>query len=150
MDLREAFFRRNECRHDRPLESAGGGDDVLRLDDAIGGLDAEAVTRAGDALHLDAGADRCLDHLGIGDEIVGDLLLRGEGIVFQAGKGHAGETVVPGGAVGDEAVPAGGAPAFGDAVLFEHQMGHAALAEMFAHGDAGLAGADDERVHFFH
>ena len=150
MDLREALLRRHQGGHDRALEGTRCGDDVFRLDHAVGGLDAEDVSLLAHGPDLDAAADRRLDLLRIGDEVVGHLFLGGEGVVVEAGKGQAGEAVVPGRAVGNEAFPAGGAPAFGDTGFFENEMGKAASAEVLAHRNARLTGADDERIHFFH
>ena len=38
--------------------------------------------------------------------------------------------------------------ALGDPVPFQHKVRHAGLAEMLAHGDPGLTGADNERIYF--
>ena len=46
-------------------------------------------------------------------------------------------------------VPAFRPPAFRDAVALEHQVVDATVAKMLAHGDTGLAGANNERVYFF-
>jgi hypothetical protein len=55
---------------------------------------------------------------------------------------------VPSGAVGVQRVPALGTPAFSDAVAFQDKVGPAALAELGAHHQAGLAAADDQGFDF--
>ena len=99
--------------------------------------------------HRDAGADGRGDPFGVADEIVDHLVAAGEAVRVDAGDRQAGQPVVPGGAVGVQAIPALRAPAFGDAVAFEDEVGEAALAQLLAHGQAGLAGADDERFDCF-
>jgi hypothetical protein len=47
-------------------------------------------------------------------------------------------------------VPALGAPAFSDAVAFQDEVRPAALAELGAHHQAGLAAADDQGLEFLH
>ena len=59
------------------------------------------------------------------------------------------EAVVPSGAVGVQRVPALGPPAFSDAVAFQDKMGPAAaLAELGAHHQTGLAATDDQGFDF--
>ncbi len=60
-----------------------------------------------------------------------------------------GEAVVPGGTVGDEGVPAHGAPALGDPVALEHEVRYAVVTQVLAHRHTGLAGADDEDLDLF-
>ncbi len=100
--------------------------------------------------HFYAGAHRGLEFVGVGFEVIGHAFFGREGLGGDAFEGHAGEAVVPGGAVGDEGVPALGAPAFGDAVAFEHDVRHAHQGQVFAHGDAGLACADYHGVDGFY
>ncbi|MNJ76780.1 hypothetical protein D3C77_741350 [compost metagenome] len=57
---------------------------------------------------------------------------------------------MPGGAVGHQRVPAFGAPAFGDALAFQHDVVNAHRAQVLTHRDAGLAGADHQGIGFFH
>ncbi len=79
--------------------------------------------------------------LRISDEIVGDLLLRSECIRVDVRELEIGKPVVPRRAVGNQRIPTPGAPALSDPGAFQHEMAHAELAQMFAHGDAGLTGA---------
>ena len=130
----------------RPLERAGRGHHVARVDDPVRGLDPEAGP-AGLPAHvryLDAAADRRPDLLRVGDEVVRDLLLGGEAIGVEARELEAGEPVVPGGPVGDQGIPALRAPALGDPLALEHEVRHAAAAQVLAHRQPGLARADDE------
>ena len=151
MDLREARVARHQIGNHRVMEGARRHHHAARLDLALGGLDAEARTahQLLDLAHLDAAADRGIDHPGVVDEVIGDLLLRDEVVGMGAGKLHPGKAVMPGRAVGDQRVPSLGAPALGDAVPLEHEMRNARLAEMLAHGDARLSGTHHERIDHF-
>ena len=151
MHLGDARVQRDQRRDDRVLERAGGDDDVIGLDHALRGGDAEAGAAgiAAQFLDLDAAADRGGDLFGVGCEIIGDLVLGDEGVGGTV-EFHAGKAVMPGGAVGDQRIPPLGAPAFGDAAALEHQMRDTGAAQMLAHGDACLAGADDKRVDLVH
>ena len=139
--------------NDRALEGSGGGDDVVGLDHAVRGLDAEAgpadvpfapsVTstpqRIGAAIIF-----------GVGDEIVGDLLL-GE----RRRPDRRPETPCP----GNRSCQAGPL-ATSESHRSERQRsamrlrsrtrcGTPHVAQMLAHRHAGLAGADDERIDLF-
>ena len=126
MHLRDAGAVGDDPREDRALEGAGGGDDVLGLERALRGLDPEAgpAVQPRHRLHLDAAADRGAEPLGVGGEIVRDRLLRGEGLGVAVER-HAGEAVVPGRAVRDQRIPSSAAPALGDAVPLQHEVGNA-------------------------
>ena len=100
-------------------------------------------------LHLDAGAHGGLQLFHVGFEVVGHAFLGRKGFRRNAFECEAGKPVMPGRAVGDQGVPALRTPAFGDAVAFQHDMRHAHQRQVFAHGDAGLACADDQGVDFF-
>jgi hypothetical protein len=54
---------------------------------------------------------------------------------------------MPGGTVGDERVPPLGAPALGNAVPFEDHMLDAGFGQVFAHGEASLTAADNDRIY---
>ena len=147
MHLGDARLLRNKRRDDWLLKGAGGDDDIVGLDAALRGGDGEtgASGIAAQLGHLGAAADGGGDLFGIGGEVIGDLFLGHESV----GGGvelHAGKAVMPGGAVGDQRIPPLGAPAFGDAAALKHQMRDTGPAQMLAHGDACLAGADDKRV----
>ena len=125
-----------------PGVEVGGGVDlvqgfVLWRD----GRDHRALERAGGGDDA-GGADRAfagLDGEARAVGIAGDLLH----LELQAG-----EAVVPDRAVGHQGIPAAGAPGFGDTVAFQHQVRHAELAQVFAHGHPGLAGADHQGIDF--
>ena len=53
---------------------------------------------------------------------------------------------MPGRSVGDQGVPPLRAPALGDAVPLQDEVRHAAVAQVLAHRQAGLASTDDEYV----
>ncbi len=55
---------------------------------------------------------------------------------------------MPGWAIGDQRIPAGAAPALGDATALEHQVRDTGAAQMLAHGHAGLARTYDEHLGF--
>ncbi|MNM82083.1 hypothetical protein D3C81_941060 [compost metagenome] len=46
-------------------------------------------------------------------------------------------------------IPTPGAPRFSDAVTLQHQVRHTEFAQVFAHGDASLAGTDNKRIYFY-
>ena len=80
VQLGESGGLRNDRRDHRHLEWPGRRDDVARLELAVGGLDGEAgpVGVAHDTGDLHAGANGRIDELGVGDEVVGDVVLRRE------------------------------------------------------------------------
>lgn len=148
MNLHEARVVRRDRRNHRALERPGRDDHAVRLDRAVGCLDDETRLAgiAHDLLHLDAGTDRRVELARVRFEVVGDLVFRCERIGIEAVEFEAGETVVPRGAVRDQRIPATRAPALGDAAALEHEMRYAQLAQVLAHGHAGLTGAHDERI----
>ena len=103
---------------DRGLEGAGRSDHEVRLDRSVRSLDAKAVLALllTDRCHFHAGADGCVDALGVGAEVVSYLVLRRERVGVDV-ELQSGEAVVPRGTVGDQRVPAPRTPAFGDACL---------------------------------
>jgi len=141
----------HERRDDRALERAGRGDQVGGVYRAVGSLDPEAgpVGMAERTLDLDAAADRCCDLGGIGGEVVGDPVLRREGVGVQVGELEAGEPVMPGRAVGDQRIPSLRPPPLGDPPAFEDQVRHVVAAQVLARGDPRLSAADDQRLHLF-
>ncbi|MNO84533.1 hypothetical protein D3C76_758760 [compost metagenome] len=143
-----AVFRRDGRDH-RLLERAGGGDHAVGANHAFIGFDGKtgAVAVAQHFLHFDAGAYGQVVLAYVLLEVVGHLVLAGEGVGVEV-EFQAWEAVVPDRAVGHQRVPAASAPGLGDAVALQHQVRHAKLAQVFAHGHAGLAGADDEGVDF--
>ena len=148
--LRDAGVRRYQGRDDAALERSGGGHDIGGLDRADGGfgVEAGAVGLAMQRGHGDAAADGGGDVGRVGGEIVRHLVARGKAVGVDAGDEEVGEAVVPSGAVGVQRVPALGTPAFSDAVAFQDKVGPAALAELGAHHQAGLAAADDQGFDF--
>ena len=91
--------------------------------------------------------DGRIDLLGVALQVVGDLVLGGEAI-GRAAEFQAGEAVMPGRAIGDQRIPARAAPVLRNAVALQHHMLHTVPAQVLAHGDAGLTGADDQRDGF--
>ena len=53
---------------------------------------------------------------------------------------------MPGGAVGNQRIPASRTPPLSDAVSLEDEMRHAAGAQMLAHRQTGLPSADDQHL----
>ena len=84
--------------------------------------------------------------LRIGDEIVRNLIFGSEAVGIDLLEFEIGETIVPCGTIGNQRIPPCRAPALGDTIAFEDEMRHAELAQMLAHRDAGLTGADHERI----
>ena len=56
---------------------------------------------------------------------------------------------MPGRTIGNQGVPSFRAPAFGNSVPLQHEVRHAAVTQVLAHGQTGLAAADNERLYFF-
>ena len=144
----QAGAGRDDRRDRRLLERPGRRDDVARVDVALRGLDPEAgsAVALADGGDLDTGAHGGVDHPGVLLEVRGHPILRGELVGAEPGDLQPGEAVVPRGAVGDERVPPHGAPPLGDAITFEDDVCDAARAEVLAHRDAGLSGADHDDV----
>ena len=132
------------------LESPGGGNYKIGFNGTLRCLDAEAGAAIilPDRFDLDAAADGSLDLFGIGHERIRDLFLGHEGVRIVAGKFQARIAIVPGGAIGNETIPALRTPALGDPASFKNEMGHAALAQVAAHGQSRLARAHHERFDF--
>ena len=151
MDLQYSRNVRNNGRGDRALERSGGGNHVVGFDHALRRFDTEA----GPAdiplhiLYLHAAADGGGDLFRVGDEIVRNLLFMGKGVGIDIGKLHTRKPVVPGRTIRDHGVPSFRAPAFGNSVPLQNEVRHAAVAQVLAHGQAGLAAANDERFYFF-
>ena len=148
MQLGNAGKLRSDGRDHRALERPGGHHHLVGLDQAHGGLHrkARATFVAFDLEHFDTGTNGRVDLLGIGLEVGRHLILAGEGVGIQAFEFQAREAVVPGRAVGHQRVPATGAPGFGDAVAFQHQVLHPEAAQVLTHGHAGLTGAYYKRI----
>ena len=148
VELHQSGIFGNDRRDHRALEGAGRGDHERGVDRAGRRLGAEAgpAGRPADGQHVHAAADRRCDLLGVLGEVLGDPVLRGEVVGADVGELEPGEPVVPGRAVGDQGVPPLGAPALGDPVPLEHEVGDAGAAQVLAHGQAGLAAADHQRL----
>ena len=56
---------------------------------------------------------------------------------------------MPGRTIGNQRVPSFRAPAFGNSVPLQNEVRHAPFAQVLAHGQAGLAAANNERIYFF-
>ena len=112
-------------------------------------VEAEVTLVLARQADLDAAAQRRGYLLGVLDKIIGYPLLVREGIGIDAGELQPGKPVMPGRAVGDEAVPSLRAPALGDPAALEDEVRDAPRAQVLAHGDARLASADNEHVDFF-
>ena len=117
MDLHDPGTLRDQWRDDRLLERAGGGDHITRLDRAVRCLDAKAGAAFVLAYRpdLDAATDRRLAAFGKGLEGICNRVLGHEGFPVVAGEFEAGIAIMPGGTIGDEAIPTLGPPALGDA-----------------------------------
>jgi hypothetical protein len=151
MDLRDPGIFRNDGRNDRELERPGGGHHPVGFDHAIRRFDAEPGP-ANIPLHfpyLHAATDGGGDLLGVGDKIIRNLRLGGEGIGIDIGKLHVRESIMPGRTIGNQGIPSFRAPAFGNPVPLQNEVRHAAVAQVLAHGQTGLPTANDERVYFF-
>src|SRR5262245_53043079 len=136
MTLKNAGMLANTWWDDRTLEGSRGGNDIVGVNHAIRRFDPKSRSTDVPAhkSHLHAATDRGSDLFRISDEIVRDRLLGGKGIGIETGKLHAGKSIVPGRAIGNQGVPSLRPPALGNAVPLDDQMRHAAIAQMLAHG----------------
>ncbi|MNZ89007.1 hypothetical protein D3C78_1079100 [compost metagenome] len=150
MNLRDAGDLWGNRRNGRTLERTGGDHHMPGLDHAIRGFNGETGTVgiAFDFLHVHAGTDRRVELAGVGFEVLSHLLFPGEGIRVQTVEFQPREAVVPGRAVGYQRIPATGAPGFGDTIALHNEVRHTELAQVFTHGHAGLAGANNKRINF--
>ena len=128
VDLVQALVLRGDGRNHRALERTGRGHYAVGTDHAFVGFDGEAwaVGVAYHLLHFNAGpyGQVVLAHVGL--EVVGDLVLAGEGIRVEV-EFQAREAVVPDRAVGHQRIPAPGAPGLGDALALQHRCGTPSL-----------------------
>jgi hypothetical protein len=51
--------------------------------------------------------------------------------------------------VGNQGIPAPGAPRLSNAVALQNEVRHTEFAQVLAHGDASLAGTDNKRIYFY-
>ena len=100
----------------------------------------------GAARHRNAAADRRRDEIGIGLDEGDDLRRRRKRIGIVVGIGKLRQPHRPVGKLEAQAVPSLAAPALGDAMPLQHEMGKPALFQPVAHGEPGLAAADDEGI----
>jgi hypothetical protein len=98
------------------MERPRGDDHVLRLNDAPRSLHSETRRAAflAEARHLHAATNRRADFLGMLLQIVRNHRGRREPVRIDLIEGFAREAVMPSRTIGDERVPALGAPTFGD------------------------------------
>ena len=151
MDLRDACIFRNQGRDDRALERSGSGNHAVGFDHAIRGFDTKTWP-ASISLHfpdLHAAADGGSDLFRVSDKIVRNTLLGGKGIGIDIGELHARKSIMPGRTIGNQGVPSFRAPAFGYSLSLQHEVRHAAVAQVLTHGQTGLAAADNQRIYFF-
>jgi hypothetical protein len=139
----------DDSRDHRLLERAGGDDDVLRLDGSVGVVARNPSPLRSSFGHRDPGADRQVPVPGEADEVIGHRFLRREDIGVKLGELGIGEAVMPGRAIGDQAVPAPAPPAFRDPVAFEDEVGNALLLQMGRGGNPRLPAADDKGMDGF-
>ena len=135
-----------EGRHAGLVAPAGGDDDVGRSPRAGRGVDAEAAVVLAHGEHVGA----LLDRGGKGPGVVGQVAGHRDGAHVPVGRGAlvapAGQAGGPVGAEESQGVPDHAAPALGRLASLEHHMVDVGVGEATAHGQAGLAGADDEGV----
>src|SRR5262245_18730348 len=150
MNLHYAGVAGDDRRDNGLLEGPRRRDHEAGADGAVRRLHPKAL-RTLVLLHrgdVDTAADWSADHLRIGLEVVGDLLLRHEGFRI-AVELQAREPVVPGGSVGHQRVPASGAPFLGNTPPLQDDVRHASVAQVLAHSHAGLAAANDDDFDLF-
>lgn len=150
VDLLQGAVPGGDRRDHRPLEGAGGRHHPIGLDHPRRRLDgkARAPAVAQHLAHFNAGADRRVDFLRIGFEVVRHLVLGGKAVGVD-GKLQPREAVVPGRPVGHQRIPAASAPGLGHPAAFQYQVRHPEGAQVFAHGHAGLARANHQGIHVY-
>jgi hypothetical protein len=151
VDLQDARIFRHHGRDHRALERPGGGNYAGGFDHAVRGFYAETRS-ANIPFHfrdLHAATDGRRDQFGVSDKIVRDPFLGGKGIGIDIGELQTGKSIVPGRTVGHQRVPSFRAPAFGNSATLQDEVRHAAVAEVLAHGQTGLAAANNEGLYFF-
>ena len=151
MHLRHTVKGRQHGRNDRFLKRPRRGNDVLRRDRPLGCLDPEtcAADAVPDVSDLHPAMNRGFDLPREILEIGRDAVLGRKGVRSRIRKNLAGETVVPGRAVGHKGIPPLRAPSFGNAGTFQHHMRDTASAQMRAHRQPGLTATYDNRIRFF-
>ena len=136
-----------EVRHPGFVVRAGGHDDLCCKPPRLAGDDDVSVVVFGTtkAVDADSGSHRQLEGVRVQFEVVGHLVLGGEG-VRRRRKGQPGQAVVAGWGEQAQRVPAV-APAVADpCVLLEDDEAQSATGKVVAHRQAGLAGANHDHV----
>ena len=151
MDLRDAFIFRGYRWDYRALEWSGGNYYLCGFDYAIRSFNgkARAVGITHYLLHLYAGADRGVELLGIGFEIIGNLLFRCKCVGVQIFEFQTRKAIVPGRAVGNQRIPSSRTPGLCNAVAFQHKVRHALFTQVFTHGNASLTGTNHKCIYYY-
>ena len=140
---------RHHRRDHRRLERTGRGNNMVGRHYPVGRLDPETPpgSKARGPPDLDAAAHWRIDPRRHCFEIADHAVACRKAVALAILEFQHGKPVVPCRPVGDEAVPACGAPALGNPVTLDHQMVDPLFREMRAHRQAGLATADNDGVH---
>src|SRR5919107_352150 len=157
LELRRAAVLARMDLHDARKELAGEGGDLrdligarrddhaFRFETAVAGCNYEPIPLPGESVHLDAGTNGELESGGVGLEIVGHLVLRGE---REGGGGEAPalQSVIAGRGEQAERVPAI-APGVTDPLVgVEDHEGQAPLCQVVSSGETCLTTTDDHRI----
>ena len=134
-----------QARDDRRVITARGDDDLIGAELASAGLHQITALRSrADALYRDALTGGSVDTADEAVEVVDDFLALHEPVRVVPGIGVAWQGALPVRRHQAEGIPALGAPAMGEAVLFQQQMVDALLLQVVAGGQTGLPAADDD------
>src|SRR5215216_1686180 len=127
------------------LVGARRDDHVSRFETAVAGRNYEAIPFSEESVHLDAGTNRQIESGGVGLQIVGHLVLRGE---RQGGGGEAPalQPVVTGRCEQAKRVPALAPGVTDPPVGVQDHEGQAPLCQMVADREACLTTTDDHRI----
>ena len=125
------------------MVAADGEDDGVRGGGTVGGVDQEATVGSGDQRDPDAFLQRRFDATGVVLHIGDDIVTDHETVRIVAGVIEAGQFALPVRRDQAEAVPTLRAPGMGDAVFLEHDVIDGVGGQVIAHGQAGLAAAND-------
>ena len=136
--------RRGERGDGGDVAGAGRQHDGPAAPVATFGDDRIAAVLGADRRHPRPGPDRRGDGAGVARDEVDGLRHRAETVGIVALVAEAGQPALPVGREQAEQVPALRAPRIRDLAALEHHMVDRALGEAAAHGQPGMAGADDD------
>ena len=154
MHRRDALNARGQAggqaRHGGDVAGAARKNQLAATPDALIRLDEVAAFSRDDAFHARSGLDRCLGNVGKRSQVPDDFRHRHIAVGLVAGIPETGQTTLPVRRQKAKRVPPLLAPGVRDLAPLEQHVVDRAVGEMLAHGEPGLAGADDDGRSVFH